>query len=220
MAAVRSGLARAWSWRKTAALVLAALALLWFVLIPGLLGPVVECDAVVRADFVQSVVASGHVEAPFRINIGSQITGIVAEIPVAEGQMVKAGETLIVLDDHEPRAAVVQAEGVVAQAQARFRQILELTFPSAEEALRQSNATLANAQPPTIGSRNSPDGVATRRRSTMPRGRSNRPRPGSQRTSSGVYQPARRIAITSWPRRSFIRRAPASRPPNRASATR
>ena len=59
---VRSGLARVWSWRKVAALALAALGLLWFVIIPGVLGPVVQGEAVVRADFVQSVVASGHVE--------------------------------------------------------------------------------------------------------------------------------------------------------------
>ena len=100
--AVRSGLARVWSWRKVAALALAALGLLWFVIIPGVLGPVVQGEAVVRADFVQSVVASGHVEAPFRVNIGSQIIGIVADVPVAEGQTVKAGDTLIVLDDREP----------------------------------------------------------------------------------------------------------------------
>jgi HlyD family secretion protein len=67
---------------------------------------------------VQSVVASGHVEAPFRVNIGSQITGVVASIPVDEGQSVKAGDTLIVLDDREARAAVVQAEATLARDQA------------------------------------------------------------------------------------------------------
>lgn len=161
--AVRSGLARVWSWRKVAALALAALGLLWFVIIPGVLGPVVQGEAVVRADFVQSVVASGHVEAPFRVNIGSQIVGIVADVPVAEGQTVKAGDTLIVLDDRELRAAVVQAEGFVAQAQARVRQMVELTFPSAEEALAQSTATLANAQAAyERTSRLAGTGVATR----------------------------------------------------------
>ena len=122
-----------------------------------------NADPVVRADFVQSVVASGHVEAPFRVNIGSQITGVVAEIPVAEGQTVKAGERLIVLDDREARAAVVQAEGAVAQAEARMRQLRELTLPSAEEALTQAQATLLNAQQTydrTAKARR--DGVATK----------------------------------------------------------
>jgi HlyD family secretion protein len=138
--------ARLWAWRWRAPTIIAALAVISYFGAPSLLGPVVSADPVVRADFVQTVVASGHVEAPFRVNIGSQITGVVADIPVAEGQTVKAGDTLIVLDDREARAAVVQAEGMTAQAEARLRQLRELTLPSAEQALKQSQATLLNAQ--------------------------------------------------------------------------
>jgi HlyD family secretion protein len=109
-------------------------------------GPVVYVEPVVRAEFVHSVVASGHVEAPFRVHIGSQITGVVVDVPVEEGQSVKTDDVLILLDDREARAAVVQAEGAVAQAEARLRQLHELTLPSAEEALLQARATLLNAQ--------------------------------------------------------------------------
>jgi HlyD family secretion protein len=98
---------------------------------------------VLRAEFAQAVVASGHVEAPFRVNIGSQVTGVVVDVPVEEGQSVKAGDILIVLDDREAKAVVVQAEGAVAQAEARLRQLRELTLPSAEEALAQARATFA-----------------------------------------------------------------------------
>lgn len=135
-----------WRWRLRLAMLLGALAVLWYFGAPVVLGPVVAASPVVRADFVQTVVATGHVEAPFRINIGSQITGVVTDVPVAEGQTVKAGDTLIVLDNREARAAVIQAESVVAQAEARMRQMRELTLPSAEEALRQAQATLVNAQ--------------------------------------------------------------------------
>jgi HlyD family secretion protein len=143
---LRGAAATAYAWRFRAPALLAAIAAAWFFLVPIVLGPVIAVDPVVRADLVQSVVASGHVEAPFRVNIGSQITGIVAEIPVEEGQSVKAGDTLIVLDDREVRALGVQAEGAVEQAEARLRQIRELVLPSAEEALKQAQATLANAQ--------------------------------------------------------------------------
>jgi HlyD family secretion protein len=68
------------------------------------------------------------------------------DVPVEEGQSVKAGDILIVLDDRETKAVVVQAEGAVAQAEARLRQLRELTLPSAEEALAQARATLLNAQ--------------------------------------------------------------------------
>lgn len=135
-----------WRWRYRAlGLAVAAIAL-WQLGIPVLLGPVVNADRAIVAEFVQSVVASGHVEAPYRVNIGSQIIGVVADVPVSEGQTVRAGQELIRLDDREARAAVIQAEGAVAQAEARIRQLRELTLPSAEEALRQAKATLVNAQ--------------------------------------------------------------------------
>ena len=99
-----------------------------------------------RGLFLQTVVASGHVEAPFRVNIGSQITAVVANVPVVEGQTVKAGQTLIELDDRELRGVVTQAEGVVAQAQARLRQMQEVTHPAAGQSLKQALATLLSAQ--------------------------------------------------------------------------
>jgi HlyD family secretion protein len=135
-----------WRRRLGVAALLGILGALWYFGAPVVLGPVVDADTVIRADFVQSVVASGHVEAPFRVNIGSQITGTVSEVPVAEGQAVKAGDTLIKLDDREAQAAVVQAQGAIAQAEARMRQLRELTLPSAEEALKQARATLVSAQ--------------------------------------------------------------------------
>lgn len=110
-----------------------------------LLGPRVVTNTATRGPFVQSVVASGRVEAPFRVEVGSQITGVVVKVPVVEGQAVRAGDPLLVLDDREARGAVVQAEGVVAQAQAKLRQLQELTLPSAEQTLRQAQATLLNA---------------------------------------------------------------------------
>lgn len=135
-----------WLWKWLCA-GLAAATLLVFYAGPGLvLGPRVTGDVAVRADFIQTVVASGHVEAPFRVNLGSQLTGVVTSVPVVEGQRVNAGETLVTLDDREARAALVQADGVVAQAEARMRQIREFTLPSAEQTLSQAQATLINAQ--------------------------------------------------------------------------
>ncbi len=135
-----------WPWRWRAPLLAAAIVLAGLAIDRYLLGPRVSADAVVRADIVRSVVASGHVEAPFRVNIGSQITGVVTDVPVIEGQAVKAGDVLVVLDDRETKAAVVQAEGAMAQAEAKMRQLRELTLPSAQENMKQAKATLTNAQ--------------------------------------------------------------------------
>lgn len=141
-----SWLAQAWRWRLRISGGLGVAVALWYFGLPVVVGPVVAVEPVVRVELVQSVVASGHVEAEFRVNVGSQIIGVVKDVPVAEGQTVKGGDVLVVLDDREARAAVGQAEGVVAQAVARLRQLREITLPSAQEALKQVRATLTNAE--------------------------------------------------------------------------
>jgi HlyD family secretion protein len=111
-----------------------------------ILGPAVVVDQVRRGKLVETVVASGHVETPFRVEIGSQITGTVDDVLVQEGQRVGKGQPLISLESRELKASVVQAQGAVAQAEARMPQLDELTLPSAREALAQAQANLLNAQ--------------------------------------------------------------------------
>jgi HlyD family secretion protein len=110
------------------------------------MGPQVPVHTVQRRDLVQTVVASGRIEAPHRVAIGAQITGTVVRIPVAEGQFVKAGEVLVELESSEQRAIVRQAEAALALAEARLRQLLEVQTPVAEQALRQAQSSLDNAR--------------------------------------------------------------------------
>jgi HlyD family secretion protein len=133
-----------WRWIWSSVGLIAALALLWFVVRPWLFGPVVIGAPVVRADLVQTLVASGHVATRFRSAIATQIAGIVTRIPVVEGQTVRAGDTLIVLDATETRALALQALGQAQQATAQARQLRELTLPAAEQTLAQAQATLLN----------------------------------------------------------------------------
>jgi len=109
------------------------------------LGPQVAAEAVQRRDFVQSVVASGHVESPHRVEIGAQITATVARVPVTEGQSVMAGTVLVELTPAEVLAAERQADIAVLQAQAKLRQLIEVQAPMAEQALRQARSNLDNA---------------------------------------------------------------------------
>lgn len=111
-----------------------------------LLGPRVEAIAVVQRDFVQSVVASGHVEAPHRVNIGTQVTGTVKRVPVAEGQSVTAGQVLVELESAELAAVAAQADAAVSQARARLRQLREVQAPVAAQAVRQAQVNLDNAR--------------------------------------------------------------------------
>lgn len=106
----------------------------------------VQTVAVAPRDLVRTVVATGRVEAPHRVDLGAQIVGTVMRIPVDEGQAVKAGQVLVELDDAELRAALREAEVSVAQAQARVRQVREVQQPVAGQGLRQAQATLDNAR--------------------------------------------------------------------------
>jgi len=123
-----------------AAIIIGALLLHWWQ------GPQVPTERVVRRDFVQTVVASGHVETPHRVDVGSQITGTVARVPVAEGQSVRSGDLLVELMSAELRATQRQAEVAVDQAKARLRQLHEVQAPVAEQSLRQARANLDNAR--------------------------------------------------------------------------
>ncbi|MET3494451.1 efflux RND transporter periplasmic adaptor subunit [Variovorax boronicumulans] len=111
-----------------------------------LLGPRVEATTVVRRDFVQSVVASGHVQTPHRVNIGTQVTGTVKRVPVAEGQTVRAGQLLVELENAEWSAALAQADASVLQARARLRQLREVQAPVAAQTVRQAQVNLDNAR--------------------------------------------------------------------------
>lgn len=133
-----------YKWQVAGGVVVAGLAL--FYAARWWLGPVVSAEVVVRRDFVQTVVASGHVETPHRVDIGTQITGTVAAVPVQEGQTVKAGTPLIMLDAAELHAAQHQADVAVAQAQAKLRQLKEVQSPLAEQSQRQALANLNNAR--------------------------------------------------------------------------
>ena len=109
-------------------------------------GTAVDVVLVRRADLVETVVASGHVESQFRVDIASQMTGTVAQIPVAEGQTVHAGQILLVLVSDELVGSAAQARGVLAQAQAHMRQMRELSLPGALEAQRAAAASLLGTQ--------------------------------------------------------------------------
>jgi len=108
-------------------------------------GPIAEVLAVQRRDAVQTVVASGHVESPNRVDIGAALTGTVQQVPVVEGQAVKAGDVLLRLDSAELRATAQAAQLALQQAQGRLRQLQEVQRPVAEQALRQAEATRDNA---------------------------------------------------------------------------
>ncbi len=124
---------------RTLAIIFVIVAAIGWMFGPRLvLGPDVVVEVVTRANFVQSVVATGRVETPQRIDVGVQVTGRVKRVPVAEGQVVAAGATLIELEPSELAAALDEAQHAVQAASARVRQVAEVQSPLAVQALRQA----------------------------------------------------------------------------------
>ena len=117
--------------------VLAALGVL-FLLLRWWQGPSVAAYRVESRPLVQQVVATGRVIALSRAQVGSEITGVVLQRRVQEGDAVKPGDILLVLASDELSAKVREAEAALAQLQRSTR-------PQAQAGLRQAEAQLAQA---------------------------------------------------------------------------
>ncbi|MGA7296765.1 MAG: biotin/lipoyl-binding protein, partial [Rhodanobacteraceae bacterium] len=124
--------------RFIAAIAVAALAVLAFVLIRHWQGPNLTAYQVEARPLVQTVVATGRVVSVSRAQVGSQISGVVIERRVREGDRVEPGDVLAVLRADDLEANVREAEAALAQLQKSSR-------PQAEAALRDAQARLAQA---------------------------------------------------------------------------
>ena len=98
-------------------------------------GSKVQVSPVVRTGIVQSVVATGRLNAPARMDIGSEVTATVLEVKVREGDRVKAGDLLVRLSDAEARAALQQARAALVEARGRATQQATVSASVASQAV-------------------------------------------------------------------------------------
>ena len=108
---------------------------LWF-------GPRIKLLDVSVGDMVQTIVASGHVQNPNRIEITAQITSTVESVAVSEGQQVNKGQLLLTLDSQEARAGLQLAMASVEEARSHLRQLKEVSEPVAALSQLQAEANL------------------------------------------------------------------------------
>ena len=127
-------------------LLIAALAVAVFFGAQKMRGPVVEVAAVQEGPIEQSIVVSGRVQAPNRIEIGSVITGRVVKVLVEEGALVQPGQAMIQLETDELQAALAQAIAAEAGAAARDAGVRELTQPQAADNVEQAEAQFKFAE--------------------------------------------------------------------------
>jgi HlyD family secretion protein len=127
-------------------LVLVAIGAAGFFAMKKMQGPVVEVAQAQAGPFEHSIVVSGRVQAPNRIEIGSVITGRVEKVLVEEGAVVQAGQPLILLETSELKAALDQARAADSSAQARVSTVRELSLPQSNDAVVQAQAQLQFAE--------------------------------------------------------------------------
>jgi len=109
-------------------------------------GTPVQVVAVQRSDLLQSVVATGRLNAPARIELAAEVTATVLSVQVREGDHVKVGQLLVRLSDAEARAALQQAQAALGEARNRATQQATVAGPVAAQAVVQANAAWRNAE--------------------------------------------------------------------------
>lgn len=72
--------------------------------------PTVAAAKPTRGPAVEAVYANGAVEPVYWAKVASTLVGRIAEIPVKEGDTVKAGAVLMKLDDREAKAKLAESE--------------------------------------------------------------------------------------------------------------
>lgn len=137
-----NGLRRRWIWGVAAVAVLGAALVAWV----SMRGPVVDALELRQAPMVRTLQFSARVATLSRVDVGSTITGRVAQVLVREGDLVRRGQVLVKLESDELRAALAQAVASQRQAQARLSGLRSTGRMASGAAFAQAAATLRAAQ--------------------------------------------------------------------------
>ena len=132
---------RRWPWLVAAVAIAAGALFAW----QALRGPRIDALPLSYAPLVRTLQFSARVATLSRVDVGSTVTGRVAQVLVTEGAQVRKDEVLVQLESDELRAALTQALASERQAQARLSGLRSTGRSGARAALAQSDATLAAA---------------------------------------------------------------------------
>jgi len=94
-------------------------------------------------DLVRTFVLTGRVRPPSTATLGASVAGVVQSVGVREGDRVTRGETLVRLDDREPRARLREAEAALIEETASTGSTVEVARADAQRAERDLERTRA-----------------------------------------------------------------------------
>ena len=108
--------------------------------------PAVPAVAVREAPLVRTLLFSARVATTSRVDVGATVTGRVLEVRVREGDRVRRGDPLVLLEREELQAALAQARATARQAEARLAGLRDTGRRGAEAGVAQAEAVLRAAQ--------------------------------------------------------------------------
>ena len=106
-------------------------------------GPLLPAYTIASTPLVQTVVATGRVATVSRAQVGSEITGVVLERLVQEGDQVSPGDLLLVLKSDELIAQARQAEVALTELATSRRPQAAAELASAKAQLEQASREAA-----------------------------------------------------------------------------
>ena len=124
-------------WVAVLAVVLVGL-LVWYVAAKsGEKVYLVKLKKVVRTDITQLVTADGKIVPKKEVKISARIYGEIKEIPVKEGDVVKKGDVLVVLDQSRFASAYEQAKAALGSAKANL-ELARANYKQAQNAYERT----------------------------------------------------------------------------------
>src|SRR5262245_51343738 len=109
---------RRMKWPLAVAVLASALGAGWYLNQPSNHTPQFETTSVTRGELTQVVTASGQLNPVIKVEVGSQISGIIQNLLADFNSTVKAGQLIAEIDPGTYEANFIQAEGNLANAKA------------------------------------------------------------------------------------------------------
>ncbi len=109
-------------------------------------------SAVQKTTIVKSVASTGQVAQLNKIDIKASSSGLITALPVKQGQTVKKGQLIAVIDQRNNYVSLAQARAGLANAQANYQKLIA---GATSEEIQIAQASVASAQTSLENTKNS-----------------------------------------------------------------
>ena len=106
----------------------------------------VRATSTVLGTLVQTVHAEGRAQPLRQVNVTSQVSSLLERVLVKEGDYVRAGQTLMTLDDEQYRLELEDAQAAQLQANADYAASLDQTNTVTRDGLDLPQASMSSAE--------------------------------------------------------------------------